>query len=222
MFGFSKRLIEPEMLEHAEPADARVNLRELVVLNKRFGGHSTIRKLFREAALTHESFTLLDVGAASGDSGQLIGELCPHAQVTNFDCSALNLTNAPYPKVVGDAFMMPFAPGAFDYVFCSLFLHHFTDGAIADLLRQFGSIARRGVLVCDLERNVLPYLFMALSQPVFRWHRITVHDGKKSFRAALSAPELLRLAQAAGLPNPSVRVNRPAFRLTLVAKTSND
>jgi hypothetical protein len=221
MFGFSKRLIEPEMLEQAEPADARVNLQELVVLNKRFGGHSTIRKLFQEAALKQEPFTLLDVGAASGDSGQLIGELCPQAQIINFDRSVLNLTNAPYPKVVGDAFMMPFAAGAFDYVFCSLFLHHFTDDVVIELLRHFGSIARRGVLVCDLERNVMPYLFMAVSKPVFRWHRITVHDGKKSFRAALSAPELLRLAHAAGLPNPSVKVNRPAFRLTLVAKMSN-
>ena len=55
MLGFSKRVIEPELLDHADPADARINLRELVLLNKRFGGHSTIRKMLREAANSNRS-----------------------------------------------------------------------------------------------------------------------------------------------------------------------
>jgi SAM-dependent methyltransferase len=220
MFGFSKRLIEPELLDHADPADARLNLQELVLLNKRFGGHSSIRKMLQEAALTTEPFTFLDVGAASGDSGELVREVYPQARVTNFDYSAVNLANAPHPKVIGDAFQMPFAAASFDYVFSSLFLHHFTDEAVIGLLRQFGVIARRGVLICDLERHVVPYLFMTVSQPVFGFHWITVHDGKKSFRAALSAGELLNLAKAAGLKNPSVKMHRPAFRLTLIAQTT--
>jgi hypothetical protein len=218
MLGFSKRLIEPELLDHADPADARVNLQELVLLNKRFGGHSTIRKLLQQAALKQEPFTLLDVGAASGDSGRLIREIYPQARVTNFDCNAVNLANAPHPKLIGDAFRMPFRLASFDYVFCSLFLHHFKDEQVTELLREFGRTASRGVLICDLERNILPYLFMTLSKPLFRWHWITVHDGQKSFRAALSACELLNLAKAAGLPNPNVAMHRPAFRLTLVAQ----
>lgn len=218
MLGFSKRLIEPELLDHADPADARVNLRQLVLLNRRFGGHSTIRKLFQEAAVEHERFTVLDVGAASGDSARVIREIYPHARVTNFDYNPVNLAEAPHPKVIGDAFRLPFSEGSFDYVFCSLLLHHFKDEDVIELLRQFYAVARRGVLVCDLERNVLPYLFMTVSKPVFRWHRITVHDGQKSVRAALSASELLNLARAAGLVNPKVATHRPAFRLSLIAR----
>jgi trans-aconitate methyltransferase len=221
MFGFSNRLIEPELLDDADPADARANLQELVFLNQRFGGHSTIRKLLQQAALRQEPFTLLDVGAASGDSGRLIHEIYPQARVTNFDCNARNLSNAGYPKVVGDAFRMPFSPASFDYVFCSLFLHHFENERITELLREFDRIAGRGVLICDLERNILPYLFMTVSQLVFRWHRITVHDGQKSFRAAFSATELLALAKAANLPNPNVAMHRPAFRLTLIAQKTS-
>jgi ubiquinone/menaquinone biosynthesis C-methylase UbiE len=218
MFGFSKRLIEPELLEHADPADARVNLEELVLLNKRFGGHSTIRKMLLDAELRQEPFTLLDVGAASGDSARLICEMYPKAKVINFDYSAVNLAEASHPKVIGDAFRMPFSPESFDYVFCSLLLHHFKDEQVTELLREFGRVARQGLLICDLERNVLPYLFMTFSKPLFRWHSITVHDGQKSVRAALSASELLNLAKAAGFQRPRVKMHRPAFRLTLVAQ----
>ena len=90
---------------------------------------------------------------------------------------------------------------------------------VIELLRQFAVIARRGVLICDLERHLLPYLFLMVSKPIFGFHWITVHDGKKSFRAALSASELANLAKAAGLKNPEVKIHRPAFRLTLVAQT---
>jgi len=218
MLGFSKRLIEPELLDHADPADARINLGQLVRLNKRFGGHSTIRKMLQEAALEQEQFTILDVGAASGDSGRLISELYPHGRVTNFDCNPVNLAEAAYPKVIGDAFQLPFVESSFDYVFCSLLLHHFSDEKVIELLRQFNRVARRAVLVCDLERSILPYLFMTMTKPVFGWHQITVHDGQKSFRAAFSANELLNLAKAAGLTDPKVTSHRPAFRITLIAR----
>lgn len=218
MLGFSKRDIKPELLDHADPAIASINLQELIVLNQRFGGHSTIRKLLQAAAPQNECFTLLDVGAASGDSGRLIREMYPSAVVTNFDRSAVNLAKAPQPKVIGDAFRLPFTTNSFDYVFSSLFLHHFSDQEIVELLRQFGAIARLGVWICDLERHLLPYLFFRLSQPFFRWHWITVHDGERSFQAALSARELNNAALAAGLHQPRVTVHRPAFRLTLIAQ----
>ncbi|HEX4807772.1 MAG TPA: methyltransferase domain-containing protein [Bryobacteraceae bacterium] len=220
MLGFSKRNIKPELLDSADPAVACINLQELEILNKHFGGHSTIRKLLRAAAPRDEFFTLLDVGAASGDSGRLIREMYPRAKVTNFDRSAVNLARAPLPKVIGDAFRLPFARNSFDYVFCSLFLHHFSDEQVIELLRQFGAVARIGVWVCDLERHVLPYLFLRLSQPIFQWHWITVHDGQRSFQAALSARELRHAALAAGLQHSKVAVHRPAFRLTMIARKS--
>ena len=41
---FAKRLIKPELLDHAPPEEARPNLADLVRINSNFGGHSTIRK----------------------------------------------------------------------------------------------------------------------------------------------------------------------------------
>jgi len=214
---FSQRDIQPELLDHAEPEVARANLADLVRLNTRFGGHSTILKLLRKVGASG-SFTLLDVGAASGDTARVIRRAYPGARITSLDYNAVNLGAAPHPKVLADAFALPFAEGAFDYVLSSLFLHHFTDARVADLLRGFDRVARRAVLIADLERHILPYLFLKLSRPFFGWGLITVHDGLVSVRAAFRAGELLAIAKRAGLNNVRVETNRPAFRLTLVAK----
>ena len=214
---FSRRDIQPELLDHAEPDVARANLADLVRINTRFGGHSIIRKLFRDAG-AGGAFSVLDVGAASGDTARVIQETYPHASVTSLDYSRINMGSAPYPKVLANAFTLPFADGAFDYVISSLFLHHFTDERVADLLRGFDRVARRAVLIADLERHAVPYLFLKCSRALFGWGFITVHDGLLSVRAAFRAPELLAVARRAGLENARVRTNRPAFRLTLVAE----
>jgi hypothetical protein len=103
-------------------------------------------------------------------------------------------------------------------VLSSLFLHHFQDQQVVDLLRGFHAVARRGLLICDLERHIVPYLFLPATKRLFNWGKITVHDGVISVRASFRPSELLLLAQRAGIENAEVRVHRPAFRLSVVAK----
>lgn len=217
---FAKRLIEPELLDHCEPDVARPNLADLVRINRRFGGHSTIRYLLRQVASPEDSFSLLDVAAASGDTAEVIKQSYPRAAVTSLDMNAVNLERAPFPKLLADAFALPFGSGSFDFVMSSLFLHHFTDEKIVELLRGFFSVAKRAVLIADLERRLLPYLFLKLSKPILGWNYITVHDGLRSVRAALRAGELQNLAKQAGLQDVRVAVHRPAFRLSLVSLKS--
>ncbi len=214
---FSKRVIRPEILDHAEASEARSNLADLVRINRYFGGHHIIRSMLERVVRKDESFSLLDIGAASGDTARTIAGIYPNARVTSLDYNAVNLERAPAPKLIADAFDLPFRPGSFDFVMSSLFLHHFSDEQVTDLLRSFYLLARRGVLIADLERHVLPFVFLALSKPVFGWGRITVHDGLRSVRAAFRAGELKKLAEAAGIHSPAVEVHRPAFRLTLMA-----
>jgi len=122
--------------------------------------------------------------------------------------------------VAGDAFRLPFQPASFDYVFCSLFLHHFRDEKVVELLRNFGALARKAVLAIDLERNPIPYYFIAWSRPLLGWDPVTVHDGAISVEAAFRPSELEDLARQAGLRNPRARVFRPAFRIALAADSA--
>ncbi len=216
---FSHRRIEPELLDHVPPEEARPNLADLVVINRKFGGHSVLRKTLAHAISPDlQTFDLLDVGAASGDAARIAKELYPGVTVTSLDYNWTNLEKAPRPKLLANAFSLPFGNESFDYVLCSLFLHHFNDADVMTLLSGFYGIVKRALVVCDLERHILPYVFLPATKALFGWNKITVSDGVKSVRASFRAGELEKLARVAGLQNPEVRVYRPAFRLSMVAK----
>jgi SAM-dependent methyltransferase len=219
---FAKRLIKPELLDHAPPDEARPNLADLVRINHNFGGHSTIRKILAEVVPNGDEFTLLDVGAASGDTARLLQGLYPRASVISLDHSLVNLEGAPPPKLIADAFALPVSPGSFDYVLCSLFLHHFNNEQVVGLLRSFYRVARRALLVCDLERHIVSYCFLPITKWFFGWERITLHDGPVSVRAGFRSKELLDLSKQAGLRHARVLVHRPAFRLSLIARKNQD
>lgn len=217
MHCLGKRLILPELLDSLPPEQARDSLADLVRINRRWGGHSTLRRLLREAVPGSGRFSVLDVGAASGDMGACIRRWYPGASITSLDYVESHLAKAGGTRIVGDAFRLPFRPGSFDYVFCSLFLHHFTDEEVVELLRGFGEAARKAVLVIDLERHPIPYYFIAWSRPLLGWDPVTVHDGAISVEAAFRREELEELARRAGLRNPRARVYRPAFRIAMSA-----
>jgi len=218
MHCLGKRLILPELLDTLPPDEARASLLDLTRINRRWGGHSTLRKLLAGTVPASGRFSVLDVGAASGDMGACIRQSYAGAEVTSLDYVQSHLAEAPGAKVVANAFMLPFRPRGFDYVFCSLFLHHFSDEEVVELLRGFGEVARKAVLVIDLERNPIPYYFIAWSRPLLRWDPVTVHDGAISVEAAFRREELEELARRAGLRNPRARVYRPAFRIAMSAE----
>ncbi len=215
---FSKRLIKPELLDHAAPEEARSNLADLVRINQHFGGHSVLRKMMARVARKDEEFTLLDIGAASGDNARVIQEMYPAARITSLDYNQTNIEAAPAPKILADAFELPFLPETFDYVLCCLFLHHFTDEQVISLICSLYKAARRALLVCDLERHVFPYCFLPATKPFFGWERLTLHDGPISVRASFRASELMNLMTMARIERAEVEVHRPAFRISVVAE----
>jgi hypothetical protein len=226
MHCLGKRLILPELLDTLPPDQARASLQDLVRINRHWGGHSTLRRLLhdvlRKTVPDGEAFSVLDVGAASGDMGACIRRWYPAAKVTSLDYVESHLAPSAAPKVAGDAFRLPFRAASFDYVFCSLFLHHFQNKDVVRLLRGFGEVARKAVLAIDLERNPIPYYFMAWSRPLLGWDPVTVHDGAISVEAAFRRKELEDLAAQAGLRNPRAKVFRPAFRIALVGQVAAD
>ena len=213
----SERVIVPEMLDHAPPDVARASLRDLARVNRYLGGYYVLGRLFSGVAQPGDSFSVLDIGAASGDMGAAIRRRYPRAQVTSLDYKGDHLAQAADPKLVADAFHLPFRPASFDFVFSSLFLHHFTNDQIVELFRSFHCLARRAVLAIDLERGPLAYHFLPGSRWLFGWHDITISDGQISVAAALKKDELRALAMRAGLEGARVRVHRPWSRLSLVA-----
>jgi ubiquinone/menaquinone biosynthesis C-methylase UbiE len=163
-----------------------------------------------------EHFTVLDVGAASGDMGAALRKHYKDAVVTSLDRRELHLQLGRGQRVAADAFHLPFRPRSFDFVICSLFLHHFQNAQITELLAQMRTVARRAVVALDLERHPLAYYFLPATRYLLGWHEVTVSDGCISVEAGFRPGELFALARSAGAERSQVRRHRPWFRLSLV------
>jgi SAM-dependent methyltransferase len=128
----------------------------------------------------------------------------------------------PEIRVVrADALALPFADGAFDVALLSLTLHHFDDAAQNVALRELARVARRGIVVNELERSWPNYLgARALAATLWRANHLTRHDGPLSVLRGFTADELHARARSAGLA--SARVDRRFFyRLVLSARAGS-
>lgn len=216
------RLIQPEILDHQTPERALPSLRDIVRINRLTGGHNVLRQRLAPLFRDDEAFTILDAGSAMGDAAIQIRKQFPRATVYSLDYRFHHVLHAPPPRLVADAFHLPLRPRSFDAVYCGLFLHHFTGGEVVELLRAFGAVSRRFVIVNDLERHLLPFYFLPATSWLFGWDPVTLHDGPVSVQAAFTGAEIEQLARAAGLRSIDVRVHRPAFRVSMVAERPDD
>lgn len=120
----------------------------------------------------------------------------------------------PIALVRFNALHAPFADRSVDIVTLSLALHHFPPNDAASILRELGRVARRALLVSDLERSWPGYLGARLLSLLLR-NPITHHDAPVSVLRAYTADELRGLAARAGLRGARVTRRFP-FRLVLV------
>ena len=209
-------MLKPELLDSAGRELRDLNLQDIARINRWCGGHRVLLRVLRGLVSSRERFSVLDIGAASGDMGQCIREVFPNARVLLTDYRLAHLRNTALPRVAADAFRLPFLPGTFDFVICSSVLHHFPDGQVVDLIRKTRSFARRALIILDLERHPIPYYFLPSTRSVFGWSTLTLHDGPISVAAGFRAEELASLTHAAGAGAVRIRKHRPWFRLSAV------
>ncbi len=224
-----------EELEHLDKGDYTPEeyegcLRELRRVNRWLGDSRALRRsvLPDLARAAPPEFSLLDVGAGSGE---LLREVAQWARRTGRRARLVGLElNAraasglaeesrdfwEIESVRGDALRLPFDDGAFDYVMCSLFTHHFRDDACADVLGEMARVARRRVYCIDLHRHPVAYYFYTTAGRLFLHNRLVREDGALSILRGFRPRELSRLAERAGLSDVRVERRFP-YRLVLSA-----
>jgi SAM-dependent methyltransferase len=214
------RLFESEWLDSAPPPAAERNLRDLVRINRWFGAHRVLLHLFQELAHTRGEFSVLDVGAASGDMGACLRSKYKRATVTSVDRKISHLSLAAAPRVVASAPALPFRDRSFDFVLCSLVLHHYSDAHAAELAGELLRLARRAVIILELERHPLAHSFLPLTSSLLSWSQMTVHDGCASVSSGFQPHDLRAIVERAGGIKPLVRRHFPWFRISVVVAGS--
>lgn len=179
--------------------------REMWFIHRIFGEMRALKgSLFKTIeASGKSSVSILDVGAGAGE---LLSELrkwtadrdafLVGAEINA--AAATEIRDANIDAVRCDALRLPFADDSFDYVFCSLFLHHLGDESAVELLREMGRVAANGIFVIDLNRNATAYYFYKFIAGLFL-QRFTRDDGALSILRSFTAEEMSALAENVGL-----------------------
>jgi ubiquinone/menaquinone biosynthesis C-methylase UbiE len=218
----TRRATDPELLDQGVSADevAR-SLRDLRWVNRWLGGRRSLLRAVQPLLTGSPRPRLLDVGCGSADlPAALVSARGPGLLAVGVDIKHEHLLQAPASvrRVVADVRRLPFAPDSFDVVTASLFLHHFDGGEVAEVLRHLYGLARRALVVNDLERARVAYWF---GRVVFPWvfaSRVSVNDGLLSIRRAFTPAELRAAFEQAGIPGVKVRRAFPYRLLAVAAK----
>jgi SAM-dependent methyltransferase len=209
MPDLSQRATEPEMLDEGVPeSEALESLADLRRVNRWLGTHRRLRRATRPFLTSSPRPRLLDVGCGSADITERIRRSFPGPLLAvGVDIKLLHLRAAPpsVRRVVADVHALPFPSGTFDVVLASHFLHHFDGGEAAAVLRRLYDLARRALIVDDIRRARVPYVFARSFFPFLLRSRVSVADGALSIRRAFTAPELAAAFAEAGIP---VRIGR--------------
>jgi ubiquinone/menaquinone biosynthesis C-methylase UbiE len=199
----SRRANDPELLdEGVAPEEALRSLGDLRFVNRWLGNRAKLLRVVRPELEASAKPSLLDVGCGSGDVPVWIAsQVRRPVSVVGVDVKALHLQASPpaLRGVVSDVHALPFADGRFDVVTASLFLHHFDGDDVARVLRELYRVARRALVVNDLRRSRVPYVFGRATFPLLFRSRVSVEDGLLSIRRGFTAQELRQEFAAAGI-----------------------
>jgi ubiquinone/menaquinone biosynthesis C-methylase UbiE len=228
-----QRIYQEELLDLGAGTDDDVagNLIDLRRINRFLGGTRVVMRGVMSKLDGQAEISLLDVGTGSADIPAAVASQCRSRRiepmVAALDLSERNLRLARARLGAGgeialiraDALKLPFSDRSFDFVTASLFLHHFHEDEIVELLRDFARVARISVIISDLVRNLLPYYFTRMAGPVLALSRLTRNDAPLSVLRGFTANELRALAQQAGLRSFKLERVFP-YRLSLIADVS--
>jgi len=231
MIGFlAERSLEPERMDDfsrggAELTEALVHLRRL---NRIFGASGPalygVRRLW-ESMGRPRRFTLLDVGAGSGDINlRLLRWASKHRVDLNVILADVTEeAHAESVRIFGgepratfmrsDLFELP--SRCADIVTASQFAHHFDSEQLPKVIERMLDASRAGIVINDIHRHWIAWCAVWLVTRLVSANRYIRHDGPLSVAKGFRREDFRDAAQRLG--NPTMTVSwRPLFRYSVI------
>jgi precorrin-6B methylase 2 len=201
----SPRVLEPEWLDELPPGDVRAirSRADLRRVNALMGNSRYIARVLKRNLPPQEALAMADLGAGDGALSLAVARRLrrPQVRLTLVDRAPVvhgvtleNLAALGWHARIAAADVFDFLsqPGEpLDAVFVNLFLHHFDDRRLAELLRLVAARTRL-VVACEPRRSALAIAGCRLMWAI-GCNDVTRHDAIVSVRAGFSGDELSAL-----------------------------
>ena len=210
---FSQRSLKKELLDRDDIpfADIERNMQELDFINTWLGGHAISQQGLKNLiGAKNFQISVCEIGCGGGDNLRVLSSWCQKrgikVEVTGIDINAdcikvakqrwqggnANWITSDYREVV-------FEKGNPDFLFSSLFCHHFTDQELVVMLRWMQEHARSGWFINDLHRHPLAWSSIRLLTSWFSRSYLVKNDAPLSVLRGFSRAEWKRLLSEAGI-----------------------
>ncbi len=215
--NLSQRSYKKELLDRADIPfeDIKRNMEELEFINTYLGGHNItiagIRRLLADTTFSNKKEVVIcEIGCGGGDNIMAIQGWCKKNKIPahfigidiNAHCievavSKLKGLNARL--ITADYVTINFEDEKPDYIFTSLFCHHFTDEELVQMLGWMTHNAQKGFFINDLHRHRIAYYTIKFLTKMFSSSYLVKNDAPLSVLRGFKKKEWEQLMQAAGI-----------------------
>lgn len=214
MISTAKRSEQREWMDNmsVQGEDLRTTLVTLGKINHRLGGNRVLKKGLKKLLKNHDKskpIKLLDIGCGDGSQLRYLSKWAKKKGYTialtgldgNADCiriaKELSLNHPEITYLNGDIFEP--LDGPYDIVTATLFLHHFTQEQIIQIVSNAIKAKPIGILVNDLHRSKTAY-FLFKCVCVFIKNPMIKNDGLISILRGFKRNDLLELSNIINKP----------------------
>jgi len=203
-------------------------LEELDIINHWLGGNAITLKAVKEIFVSQpeKEWKIADLGCGSGEILLKIAKWCRkkniNVELYGFDANPNVVTYAKkhcqdYPEITfytENIFSEEFKSRTFDIMTCTLFLHHFRQMDLVNLLKQFHDQSNK-IIINDLHRHPFAYYSIKWITRFFSKSPMVQNDACLSVWRAFTKKDWKELLELAAIPHYDLSW-RWAFRWKLI------
>jgi len=215
------RSTETELMDDPDlnKKDLSMALSDINRVNTLLGGNAiTIRSALKMISdkKIKENVTIADLGCGDGTMLRTLAVVCRQQKINaDFVGIDLNVKTIAYAKEMSVAYpeisfitkdLLTLDPKEFscDIIISTLTLHHISDHDIPKIIKKSLQLAKIGVIINDLHRNLIAYYLFKLFSLFFIKGFVAKNDGLVSIKRGFKKHELIRYANQIGISNYTI------------------